>query len=224
MTDGYQVDLHAPDQGVAGVNGTLDEVSQQPVSAIPDDESAIGDSGLASTLSDFLNRWELGVQTLGHDRQQIAARLTANVNDYAAVEHGVAEQTNGMGTGTGPDPGEHTSDRTGPDQRSDHAGAWQSEAIASTISALDHHGDVLDLAGKGLDGIATSGGWEGAAADAFPAVRQAAPGVIRRESRITPGGQLSSTTLMGSRVVATELPGSSAPIWSRALSAWPTTR
>jgi hypothetical protein len=109
MTDGYQVDLHALDQGVAGVNGTLDEVSQQPVSAVPDDESAIGHSGLASTLSDFLNRWELGVQPLGHDRQQIAARLTANVNDYAAVEHGVAEQTNGMGTGTGtgPDPGEH---------------------------------------------------------------------------------------------------------------------
>ncbi len=53
MSAGFSVDLAALEQAAAGVNGTLDELSQQSVSDIPHDSSAIGHERLASTVTDL---------------------------------------------------------------------------------------------------------------------------------------------------------------------------
>lgn len=108
MAGGFAVDLGALEQAAAGVNGTLDQVGRQRVSDIPHDESAIGHTDLASTLSDFLDRWQRGVDNLAKDGQEIAACLTANTNAYRAVEQGLHEhitRINAELTGIGADPG-----------------------------------------------------------------------------------------------------------------------
>lgn len=105
--DGYMVDFRALQDAAAGVNGVLDDVSAHPVNGIPHDPSAVGHQALAATVSDFLNRWQRGVSNLASDGQQIAARLTANVNAYSTVEEHVTAQFNGVLSGTGSDPGMH---------------------------------------------------------------------------------------------------------------------
>jgi hypothetical protein len=108
MAGGFRVDLSALEQAAAGVNGTLEEVSQRSVGEIPHDASAIGHQGLADTLSDFLDRWQRGVDNLATDGQQIASRLTANVNAYRKVEqdlHDHITRINGELQGGGADPG-----------------------------------------------------------------------------------------------------------------------
>lgn len=107
MAEGFKVDLYALERASAGVSGTLDEVNKQNVTNIPHDSSAIGHDNLASTLSDFLDRWQRGVNNLAQDGQQIADRLTANTNGYVAAEQHIAGQFNGILQGSGADPGEY---------------------------------------------------------------------------------------------------------------------
>jgi hypothetical protein len=105
--NGYMVDIRALRDAAAGVNGVLDDVGESPVSSIPHNLSAIGHQALAATLSDFLGRWQRGVSNLASDGEQIASRLTANVNAYAAVEEHLTGQFNGVLRGSGADPGMH---------------------------------------------------------------------------------------------------------------------
>ncbi|MCX4747341.1 hypothetical protein OG455_17740 [Kitasatospora sp. NBC_01287] len=105
MGEGYRVDLHALQQAAAGVNGTLDELNQQSVSGIPHDPTAIGNGDLASTLGDFLDRWQRGVSNLAKDGQEIAARLTASLNAYRRADQSTADQLTGTLQGNGADPG-----------------------------------------------------------------------------------------------------------------------
>lgn len=105
MREQYSVDLDALEKAASGVNGTLDEISVQKVSDIPHDASGIGHGELAGTLSDFLSRWQRGVDNLSKDGQEIATRLTANANAYRAVEEHAHQQFHGLLRGTGTDPG-----------------------------------------------------------------------------------------------------------------------
>lgn len=106
MADGFRVDLYALERAAAGVNGTLNEVNTERVSDIPHDSSAIGNDDLASALSDFLNRWQRGVDNLAKDGQEISTRLTANVNAYTRVEQGLTDRFHGILQRSGADPGE----------------------------------------------------------------------------------------------------------------------
>ncbi|MFH8593688.1 hypothetical protein [Streptomyces rimosus] len=96
MGDHYRVDLGALEKAATGVNGTLDEISVQKVSAIPHDESEVGHEALASVLSDFLDRWQRGVDNLAQDGKEIATRLTASVNAYRKVEDHTHKQFHGI--------------------------------------------------------------------------------------------------------------------------------
>ncbi|MEU9487148.1 hypothetical protein AB0D83_26375 [Streptomyces decoyicus] len=96
MADHYRVDLEALEKAATGVNGTLDEISVQKVSGIPHGESEVGHESLASTLSDFLDRWQRGVDNLAKDGQEIATRLTACVNAYHRVEEHTHKQFHGI--------------------------------------------------------------------------------------------------------------------------------
>lgn len=108
MADGYQVDLGALGQAAAGVSGTLNDAAQRQVNDIPHDQSAIGHPALAGMLSDFLSRWQRGVDNLVTDGREIASRLTTCADNYRAVElhnHGQITLVNGELTGKGADPG-----------------------------------------------------------------------------------------------------------------------
>jgi hypothetical protein len=108
MSDGFHVDMGALERAASGVNGTLDEVSQQRVSDIPHNPSAYGHERLSGTVSDFLDRWQRGVDNLAKDGQEIATRLTENVDNYRRVEQHNRDQImeiHGRLTGKGPDPG-----------------------------------------------------------------------------------------------------------------------
>jgi hypothetical protein len=86
MMTGFSVDLTALGQAVSGINETLDEVETHDVSAINCSGSAYGDDGLASTMADFCDRWQLGVANLATDVQEIAARLNSNLQAYELAD------------------------------------------------------------------------------------------------------------------------------------------
>jgi hypothetical protein len=105
MAGGFRVDLLALDQAADGVNGTIDMVSQQQVGDIPFDQSALGNDQLAASMSDFLSRWQRGVNNLASDGRQIANRLTENANNYRKADHSAQAGADGIFQGSGTDPG-----------------------------------------------------------------------------------------------------------------------
>jgi hypothetical protein len=105
MSWGFRVDLDALQEAADGVNGVIDAVSRQQVSDIPCDQSAIGNHQLAGSLSDFLDRWQRGVNNLAQDGRQIADRLTDSVNDYRKADDDGRDAIDGIFQGTGADPG-----------------------------------------------------------------------------------------------------------------------
>jgi hypothetical protein len=100
---GFRVDLGALTNASQGIEGVLYDVSNNQVSDIKVDSSDVGHDRLASSLSDFCDRWTLGVNNLAKDGQTVADRLQANVAAYDKAEHAVT----GMFQSSGPDPGVH---------------------------------------------------------------------------------------------------------------------
>ncbi len=106
MANGFLVDLGALERAAAGVDVTLDEMSEQRVSAIPLGETAVGHENLTATLADFCSRWQLGVGNIVKDGREIAARLTVSVALYRKAEQNIIDTiSHGVLTGPGPDPG-----------------------------------------------------------------------------------------------------------------------
>jgi hypothetical protein len=58
-------------------------------------------------MSDFLSRWQLGVNNLASDGRQIASRLTENANNYSRADKNAQTGVEGMFEGRGTDPGVH---------------------------------------------------------------------------------------------------------------------
>jgi hypothetical protein len=100
MGGGFRVDLGALTNASNGIDGVLYNVSNNKVSDIPVDKGAVGHDGLASSISDFCDRWNQGVANLATDGQAVSDRLRANVAAYDKAEKAVT----GTFSGTGPDP------------------------------------------------------------------------------------------------------------------------
>jgi hypothetical protein len=108
MAEGFRVDLTALTQAAEGVTGTLDALDARQVSDIDGDKGVMGHDHLAETLSDFCDRWQLGVQNLAKDAQAIAGQLTESVVAYQKVEQANHRQFTGiLENPTGPDPAAH---------------------------------------------------------------------------------------------------------------------
>lgn len=106
MADGFRVDLGALEDAAAGVNTMLSDLTARKVSDIGAPSGDYGHDGLAQTVGDFCDRWELGVEHLATDAQQVAGRLSLCVQAYMGVDQaakgmfdGIVQQT------TGADPG-----------------------------------------------------------------------------------------------------------------------
>jgi hypothetical protein len=105
MSGGFEVDFHALVEAAEGVNGTMVDLQNNKVSAIGGSAVDYGDGDLAGTVSDFCARWEIGVQHLTNDAQQVANRLYLSAQAYAKAENTVIAHINGiLQSRTGTDP------------------------------------------------------------------------------------------------------------------------
>lgn len=105
MSGGFEVDLHALVEAAEGVNGTMADLQNNKVSDIGGSAVDFGDGDLAGTVSDFCARWEIGVEHLTNDAQQVANRLYLSAQAYAKAENTVIAQVKGvLESRTGTDP------------------------------------------------------------------------------------------------------------------------
>ena len=64
-----------------------------------------GHDKLAETIADFCDRWELGVEHLATDGQEVASRLSHSVQAYLKVDQAAKGRMDGIfARPTGPDP------------------------------------------------------------------------------------------------------------------------
>ena len=108
MADGFEVDLGALENASEGINNTLDELAVRKVKDIDAKKGDFGHDALASTVADFCDRWELGVEHLAKDGQEVATRLTQSVAAYLTVDGTAKGHFDGiLRRVTGDDPGVH---------------------------------------------------------------------------------------------------------------------
>jgi hypothetical protein len=96
MGDGFSVDLGALENAASGVNTTLYQLQQKKVEDIDADEGDYGEGDLGGTVSDFCERWELGVENLAKDGQEIAGRLSKSVQQYLLIDKHLKGYMDGM--------------------------------------------------------------------------------------------------------------------------------
>lgn len=105
MVDGFQVDLNALVAAANGVNGVINDLQNNKVSDIGGHDTDYGDDDLAGTMSDFCERWEIGVEHLTNDAKEVAQRLALSAVAYAKAEKTVVAHLAGvMKSATGTDP------------------------------------------------------------------------------------------------------------------------
>jgi hypothetical protein len=96
VSDGFEVDLTSLVRAAEGVNGVITDMTYHKVSDIDGSGADYGDSELASVMSDFCDRWNIGVTNLLKDVQQVATRLTDSADAYAKAEHANVSMLNGV--------------------------------------------------------------------------------------------------------------------------------
>ena len=106
MTDGFAVDLGALRNAADGVTDTINAMATKKVSDIDAAKSAFGHDRLADTVSDFCDRWNIGVEHLAKDGLEIVDRLNACLQAYSHVERTASATFDGsLRQAGGPDPG-----------------------------------------------------------------------------------------------------------------------
>ena len=105
MADGFQVDLGALEDAAEGITVTLNQLRAAKVDQLDGDRSAYGHDHLAGTISDFCDRWEIGVEHLATDGQEVALRLSHSVQAYMRADTAAKGRMDGIyGRSDGPDP------------------------------------------------------------------------------------------------------------------------
>jgi hypothetical protein len=87
VPDGFEVDLTSLVRAAKGVNGVISDMQHNKVSDIGSPGADYGDGDLASVMSSFCDRWEIGVENLTRDASEVAGRLTKSAEAYATAEH-----------------------------------------------------------------------------------------------------------------------------------------
>ncbi len=104
MSSGFMVDFRALVEAAEGINGTIAAVSSDQVSGIAGPQACYGNDALGSTVSDFCSRWQIGVQNLATDADQVAGRLALSAVTYAKAEKKNVAAISGVLRGSGTDP------------------------------------------------------------------------------------------------------------------------
>ncbi len=106
MADGFRVDLGALEGAAEGINSTLYNLQTKKVTDIGGQPGDYGHEHLAQTVSDFCDRWELGVEHLATDGQEVASRLSRSVQAYLRVDNALKGHMDGiLQRSSGDDPG-----------------------------------------------------------------------------------------------------------------------
>src|SRR5215469_10611420 len=87
MSGGFMVDLTALLEAAEGINAVISDLSQEKVSDILGPEGCYGNTTLGGTCHDFVSRWQIGVQNLVTDSNQVARRLALSAVAYSGAEH-----------------------------------------------------------------------------------------------------------------------------------------
>jgi hypothetical protein len=88
MSDGFRVDLAALDAAAAGINMTLEDLTTARIDGLDGQAADFGNDDLASAVADFCDRWEIGVEHVALDGQEVSQRLSQSVQDYRNVDTG----------------------------------------------------------------------------------------------------------------------------------------
>ena len=105
MADGFYVDFGALHDAAEGITDTLDAMATKKVSDIDAPRSAFGHDGLAGTVADFCDRWEIGVEHLTKDAEAVVGRLNDAVGAYLRVDSNMQKTFAGfVRQPGGPDP------------------------------------------------------------------------------------------------------------------------
>ncbi|MFJ8672585.1 hypothetical protein [Streptomyces sp. NPDC093589] len=108
MSEGFRVDLGALEKAAEGVNATLNDLKEKKVSDLDGDQGDFGHEQLAETVSDFCDRWELGIEHLAKDGQEVAFRLSKSVQNYMEIDAALKGHLDGiLERHSGRDPGVH---------------------------------------------------------------------------------------------------------------------
>jgi hypothetical protein len=108
MGDGFRVDLGALEDAAAGINMTLEDLRQARVDSLDGASGDYGNDHLANTVKDFCDRWEIGIEHLVTDGQEVATRLSQSVQDYRRSDSAAAGRMRGiLQNNAGPDPAAH---------------------------------------------------------------------------------------------------------------------
>jgi hypothetical protein len=105
MSDGFRVDLGALENAAIGINTTLNDLKAGRIDDLDGRKADYGHDHLAETIADFCDRWELGVEHLATDGQEIAGRLSHSVQSYLQVDRSAKGRMDGiLQRPSGPDP------------------------------------------------------------------------------------------------------------------------
>ncbi|MEP6695315.1 MAG: hypothetical protein ABJA34_00390 [Pseudonocardiales bacterium] len=104
MADGFRVDVKALTEAADGVVGTMQAVGEKRVSDIDRAKSSFGHDHLAGTVSDFCDRWQIGVEHLIKDTQEVADRLVRSADVYLKIDRTGQHRMEQILQGSGPDP------------------------------------------------------------------------------------------------------------------------
>ena len=96
MPDGFEVDLTSLVRAAEGVNGAISDMQHNEVADIGAPGADYGDGNLASVMSSFCARWEIGVKNLTKDASEVAGRPTKSAEAYATAEHANVELVSGI--------------------------------------------------------------------------------------------------------------------------------
>jgi hypothetical protein len=105
MSDGFQVDLGALENAATGINKTLNDLKAKRIDDLDGRAADYGHDKLAETIADFCDRWELGVEHLATDGQEVVSRLNHSVQAYLKVDQAAKGRMDGvLQQRTGADP------------------------------------------------------------------------------------------------------------------------
>ena len=96
MSDGFEVELTSLVRAAEGVNGAISDMQHNKVSDIGGPGADYGDGNLASVMSSFCSRWEIGVENLTKDASEVASRLTKSAEAYAKAENTNVKMISGI--------------------------------------------------------------------------------------------------------------------------------
>jgi hypothetical protein len=96
MSDGFRVDLGALEDAAIGINATLNDLKAARIDGLDGRAADYGHDRLADRIADFCDRWELGVEHLATDGQEVAARLSHSVQSYLQVDRTAEGRLDGV--------------------------------------------------------------------------------------------------------------------------------